>query len=455
MPSIRIGFATDFNLLNELVGIGTTIPTARLDVVGQIRADNSAGSGGVSTITRYDGFSNSSQTLGNTVSIAETSKGNLNSISGEIIIPDGKTITVADGVSIGAGRLDSLTVLKTFDLPSGGTSGRVATSERGSTRYNEDLGQLEFYTGYEWRTVGSYDGSGRGRGIFPGGSTPSAQTFIGFVNISTTGNEQSFGNLTQAMNCHANVASAIRGCFGGSATPTTINNIEYITIASEGKAIDFGDLTAARRLHAAVSSSTRGVFGNADANVIDYIEISTLGNALDFGDAVRNGSSYTGRNYAACGSPVRGLFIGGTPSPGQTEISSLIIASKGNTIDFGNQLFKSLNNSACSNSTRGIYNYGNGTASNALHTAYLTIATAGTSSYFGDLNFISDAGLPSCNQIRGLFAGGANPSSFTNNISYMTFSTAGNAIDFGDLSIARGNMGISACSDSHGGLGGF
>ena len=46
MPKIRIGLSTDFNLTGEQVGIGTTVPTARLEVAGQILADNTAGSGG-------------------------------------------------------------------------------------------------------------------------------------------------------------------------------------------------------------------------------------------------------------------------------------------------------------------------------------------------------------------------------------------------------------------------
>ena len=66
MPSIRIGFTTDFNLRSRQVGIGTTLPTSRLDVRGQILSDNSAGGGGVSTITRYDGFLTTTQGIGNT-----------------------------------------------------------------------------------------------------------------------------------------------------------------------------------------------------------------------------------------------------------------------------------------------------------------------------------------------------------------------------------------------------
>ena len=192
MPSIRIGFSTDFNLVNEQVGIGTTNPTARLDVRGDISADNSAGSGGISTLTRYDGFLNKTQSLPNNVSIAQTTKGNINSLSGEIVV-DGE-ITVEEGTALTGGRLDSLTVTGTFDLPHGGSEDREETPEKGSTRFNQDLGQLEFYTGLEWRTTASYDGSGRGRGYFAGANpdTGVSENRIATIQIQTLGSASYF-----------------------------------------------------------------------------------------------------------------------------------------------------------------------------------------------------------------------------------------------------------------------
>ena len=48
--------------------------------------------------------------------------------------------------------------------------------------------------------------------------------------------------------------------------------------------------------------------------------------------------------------------------------------------------------------------------------------------------------------------GGETPV-FTNAIDYITISSAGNSMDFGDLIVKIESGG--ACSDSHGGLGGF
>jgi len=453
MPNIRIGFSTDFNLTNEQVGIGTTRPTDRLDVRGNIRSDNSAGGGGISTITRYDGFLNKEQRLANNISIAQTDRGNLNSLSGEIVISDGKEVTVSSGTPISAGRLDSLTVTGTFDLPQGGTNQRENTPEKGSTRFNQDLGQLEFYTGYEWRTVGSYAGSGRGRGVFGSGSGFVALTE--FVNISTQGNSTNFGTLTVSHDTQpGSLASSTRGIFGGG-NPLT-NVIDYITIASEGNAIDFGDLTVARLYIGGSSSTTRGIFAggftptptNTNLNTIDYITISTIGNALDFGDLI---SARSGN--ASCSSPTRSVIFSGDSNTTNT-IQFITISSTGNAVRFGElTVSRTTYHGAFSSSTRGISCGGYASAPiNILE--YITIPTTGNAIYFGDLtgsNRFATAGASS--NIRGLCGGGGNPGSSVNIIDFVTIASIGNAQDFGDLVASRGYL--SACSDSHGGLGGF
>ena len=367
MPSIRIGFSTDFNLVGEQVGIGTTNPTARLEVAGQILADNASGSGGISTLTRYDGFLQSAQGIGNTVSIAETSKGNLNSLSGEIKI-DGE-ITVGSGTTITGGKLDSLSVTDKFDLPSGGTNERLNTAEKGSIRFNSDLGQLEFYTGLEWRTVGSIadianSPSGRGRGVYAGGYlfiAPASASFantIDYINISTTGNAINFGDLSNTYAGIMGFSDSTRGVFMGGYKDTLStggnNDMHYVTIASEGNGIDFGDLSgAAGEDGGAASSSTRGIQmggygGPGGSNAIVYVQIQTLGNALDFGDLLGSG----GFGQAAAGSPTRCVIMGDSNFGGRIE--TVRYASKGNATQFG-QMDQVAYSSACSNSTRMLY----------------------------------------------------------------------------------------------------
>jgi len=456
MPSIRIGFATDINLVNEQVGIGTTNPTARLDVRGQIRANNSAGSGGITTFTTYDGFLHSQQNLTNIISIASTTRGNLNSLSGEIKIST--EVTVTDGTPITGGRLDSLTVTGSFDLPSSGSAGRELKPEKGSTRFNQDLGQLEFYTGTGWRTTASYDGSGRGRGVFGGGVNPAQYyTRIDYITISTQGNTQNFGDLTRRSSAMGGGASSTRGVFGGGyIAPTTITNIiDYITIASEGNAIDFGDLFNNRRslLQGCCSSSTRALFSGGETpaaayNYIDYITIATLGNALDFGDLT------VARN-AGCtmSSSTRGIFAGGDPGSApytSNYIDFVTISSTGNAIAFGDLTQKSSNNGGVSNSTRGLIAGGNIIPTRTGRIEYITIASVGGGTDFGDLTSLRDTGGTSAgNNVRAVFGG----SSTSNIMDFVTIASSGNAQDFGDVSDNIGARG--SVSDSHGGLGGF
>jgi len=458
MPKIRINFPDELSLKNEQVGIGTNDPTARLDVRGNILADNSVGGDNISTITRYDGFLNETQTLYHNLSVSQDSKGNLNSLSGEIVI-NGE-VTVSDDTPLTGGRLDSLTVTGKFDLPHGGSEDREDTPEKGSTRFNQDLGQLEFYTGYEWRTVNSYaDGGGRGRGVFGGGSVPGNTSVIDFINIQNLGNAVNFGNLTVARRGIGGCSSSIRGLFGGGDDPTG-NTIDYITIAAEGNAIDFGDLTHSDVHVGSLSSSTRGIWaggvGPANVDIIDYVEISTLGNALDFGNLMEPNHAPSGVSNG-----VRGVFCGGnTAQPfhasGTTDRMQFItISSTGDTVDFGNLTqFRGYIN-ASSNSVRGICANGYTTPTFSRTIDYLTIATTGNAIDFGETSQYSYGTQGCATQTRAIVAVGSQiaPTTRINVIEYVEIATTGNSVDFGDLTLARSVLG--ALSDSHGGLGGF
>ena len=219
MPKIRIGFSTDFNLVNEQVGIGTTNPESRLNVPGQILADNTAGSGGVSTYREYQGFHQTQSNVSHKVTIDATTAGNLNSLSGELRI-DGD-VTIAPDTSVTSGKIDSLTATDKFAVPLGETNNRDNAPEAGTTRFNQDFGTLEFFDGVNWKTVNSYARpSGSSRGIFGGGGSIVLQynvATIQFVNISSTGNAQYFGDLDSAKYASAGASSTIRGLFAGGA----------------------------------------------------------------------------------------------------------------------------------------------------------------------------------------------------------------------------------------------
>ena len=454
MPTNRFQFSDDFVLKNGKVGINTTEPQEKLDVVGGIVKGQDLKVTGVSSFTTYEGFLNSNQNIIENVSISNGSESG--SLSGEIIVGTGITVSVSSGTTSSQGYIDSLKVYNTFTVPTGGTEDRPSKVKPGQLYYNVDFKTIEFWDGNNWRQVDYTTQSGRG--VFGGPST------IDFINITSTGNAINFGTLSETRSQLASCSSSTRGLFaGGQAGPLFLNTIDYITIASEGNAIDFGDLniSARRRSGGGCSSSTRGLFAGGytgtpavtSFNNIDYVTIATIGNAFDFGDL-----SVTRSFIGAVSSPTRGVFAGGfsQPSPtniGWTIIEFVTISSTGNAINFGNLLDLSFGKSGVSNGTRGIFAGGTNPSSIMFNTIeYITIASTGNSQDFGDLSIARTYPGSTSSIVRGVWGGGNTPTDL-NTIDYITINTSGNAIDFGDLTSARST--ISACSDSHGGLGGF
>ena len=468
MPKIRIGLSTDFNLLGEQVGIGTTNPTARVEVAGQILADNTAGSGGVSTYREYQGFHQTQSGISHKVTIDATTAGNLNSLSGELRI-DGD-VTIASDTSVTSGKIDSLTATDKFAVPLGETNNRDNAPEAGTTRFNQDFGTIEFFDGINWKTVNSYSrGGAAGRGVFGGGNnpnlSPTIRNDIDFVNIQTLGNAQDFGDLTLARNNVTGCSSEIRGIFGQGNTPTYQDRIDYITIASQGNAIDFGNISTTNRAYASgCSSSTRGLFNGGyttspsaqTVNIIDRIEISTVGNAVDFGDLFHK---VYGSGSAS--SPTRAIVAGGvgTPDLGTDpsirfgQIQKYEIGSGGTSIDFGQLSESRWSINGMSNGTRGVF--GGGQKPTYLKLMdFVTISSEGNAVQFGDLSEVKQGSGQASSKTRGLFHSGRTPSNpQTNRIEYINMTSLGDAIDFGDATTGRSRMG--GFSDSHGGLGGF
>ena len=328
MAEIRFNYGDKFTqTTNTNTGIGSTIPTAKLDIAG----GTSAGSlrvSGIATLPSYQGFVNTKLTSTDNITVDAGQSG---SVSGEVVIGTGQTISVSTGATTGQGGIQSLKVFQTFMPPVGGTADRPTDVKPGMVYYNKDFKTIEFWDGNFWKQVDNTTRSDRG--IFAGGYSPT-DTDISFVNVSTKGNAVDFGVLTQSMSFGGGCSTGTRGLFGGGRSSpgnTKHNVIQYLTIASTGNTIDFGDLTDARRRVDATSSSTRGLWGSADStpstkNIIDYVELNTLGNALDFGDMTDDAYS-----RGALSSPTRAVWFGGSDSfPTITNMEFVIIASKGN-----------------------------------------------------------------------------------------------------------------------------
>ena len=242
MAKVRIGFSTQFELENELVGIGTDNPTNTLQVLGNIQSSD-AKAIGVSTFTTYQGFVDSKARI-------EASAGaKSGATSGEIII-EGE-VTVSTGTTFTSGP-ENLTVTDSFTLP--GISDDRPTV--GTTRFNENLAALEFYTGTEWRAVNSYvDMGNRGRGLIIGGVDGSGSTIsnIQSFQIATLGNTVQFGNLSSDRLGYAYRASSnIRGFVaGGMSSPSSPHpsrkTIDSFLFESKGEVEAWSDLNEGKR----------------------------------------------------------------------------------------------------------------------------------------------------------------------------------------------------------------
>ena len=115
-----------------------------------------------------------------------------------------------------------------------------------STGDSSEFGQL--VTGRTGVDGGMANGT---RAIFAGGYNQSTDPAIFFsiidtVNVQSKGEATKFGELTTLRARLANTSNSIRGLISGGRSPSPSNPtniIEFITMSTEGNAQDFGDLT--------------------------------------------------------------------------------------------------------------------------------------------------------------------------------------------------------------------
>ena len=466
MAEIRFNYGDKFTQTSDSnTGIGSTNPAAKLDIAG----GTSAGSlrvSGIATLSSYQGFVNTKLTPTENIIVEAGQSG---SVSGEVVVGTGQTTSVSTGATTGQGGIQSLKVYETFMPPVGRTADRPTDVKPGMVYYNKDFKTIEFWDGNFWKQVDNTTRSGRGvfGGGQPGLSGVNTDDYH-FINISTQGNAQYFGNLSNS-NGAANwggAGSATRGLFFGGSNPSNnyMNSIEYITIASAGNGLDFGDMQERSSYVCAFSSSTRAFRGGGyvgtpnpspyTSNMLDYVQISTIGNSLDFGDL-------TVARYVlgACSSATRGIIPGGNGNPAELRtIDVVTMASVGNAIEFGDMMQRRWGCAASSNSIRAVVAAGrNNSASNTINSIEsLTIASNGSSVDFGSLAIPRDRFTSCATQTRSVFIGGQNnpAGTVTNSIEFITIATGGEAQDFGDQHNST-QYAHASCSDSHGGLGGF
>ena len=294
-------------------------------------------------------------------------------------------------------------------------------------------------------------------------SKPPVEIPLGAMRFNSDSQKLEYFNGEIWMQIHTvpNSPIAARGFFQGGAISTSGgNHIEYVTIATTGDAVDFGDLpTAETGGGAAGASFTRAVHGGgaltsapwAPKNHISSWIMATAGNGVDWGDLTRDsyriGAGNAGDNTRVC-------FVGGI-NPGKVDtIDYVTIESSGGAIDFGNL---TVGRSACaglSNSTRFFVGGGliSPTYSNTID--YVTTASLGNAIDWGDLTRVYSNLCGANSTVRGLFGGGYTsvPSGTSLDIiSYIDLTSRGDAHNFGDLSGTTTNT--RAVSNCHGGLG--
>jgi len=457
MAEFRQGYLDDYTQITSgNIGIGTSSASdAKLEIIGGTTSQE-LNVTGIATFGSVSGFIKKHTDYTEDVNITNGDSGTL---SGEIVVGVGLTITIGTGATSSQGSVDSLKVSEMFQPPSGTTNQRPP-AKPGALFYNFDLKTIEFFDGNSWRQVDNV--TTRGRSVHAGGANPVGGSFLPTISSfehATQGQGNYFGDLTVGGQGNTAFSSRIYGFNAGRRTPSTNpdNIIDYVIISSGGNAIDFGDMTNQRRLGASFSSSTRGIMAGgitpSRVNTIDFVEMSTKGNANDFGDTFHLFAN--AMNGISNG--IRGVYIGG--QDGSSNISEIIqtvtISSKGNASKFGELTNKRRSTGTCSNSTRGVFAAGYNGGSSLTSIEFITISSEGDGTDFGDLARSGSTTYTSgsASRTRAFFSGGYYQPTITEEIDYLLFSSGGNTIPFGDLAVPTESG--SACSDSHGGLGGF
>ena len=157
MAITRFGHLDDFTQKNTNVGIGTSTPQDKMEVIGGTRSTDLRVAG-IATLTSAGGFIE--KHIGYVEDQIIIDAGDSGTLSGEIIVGSGQTMTVGTAATASQGTVDALKVYDMFQPPSGGTNQRPP-AKPGAIFYNFDFKTIEFFDGNSWRQVDNTTTSGR------------------------------------------------------------------------------------------------------------------------------------------------------------------------------------------------------------------------------------------------------------------------------------------------------
>ena len=249
----------------------------------------------------------------------------------------------------------------------------------------------------------SSTGSSRTRGIIMGGADPSMLNTVEQIEIASAANATDFGDLTVSRTQSAGASNNTRVVLHGGQTPSNVNTIDFGTIDIPRDFIDFGDARAGIAIAAPCESPTRAVFTGGEGALENqgHITFASTGDEVSFGDILGNsgGSLRYGRGAS---NGVRGLVFGGlNPSPsGTNEILQVNIPSLGNAVHFGDMTGYTARNvgGTTGDSIRAVYAGGDNGTDNITTIDSVLFATMGNTVEFGDLTVAGGGinGLSDC-----------------------------------------------------------
>ena len=500
MASIRRGYSDDFTLKNNSVGIGTSTGQEALDVVDGAVKGQDLKVTGISSFTAYEGFLRADHQIAENTTLS-FDQGPVSSLSGEIIVGTGQTVTVNEivketaGVGNGSGGqwndLNGNYAFKANGDPTwdgsafvyDGTGdyhslsgGDTSTFEVGSSNFT--LEQWVYITATS-SVVGTFFSKGNDNSVgtnFMSLQTKGANTIPAFffragtalLEGSSVGTGEwhhyvvtrSGDNFTlyvdgTSVDTATNSDSLASGITGGinigaqsydvTANSRMLNGKISITRLYSGRVLTAAEVTS--NYNAGYTATTSAVAATVDLNANNPASYPGTVRDVDTTDATRAG-----------GSEIECLKVYNTFTPPSGGTNERPYAPKPGELyynyDFKTiEFFDGYGWRQVDNTTRsGRVLIAGGDISGdpnniTLRIDYLNVNTFGNSIDFGELGGTSRRQGAGCGSaIRGVFMGGQGPSANLNEIDYNTIASGGKGVDFGNLLATRQTCGTLSSS---------